>query len=173
MRGPRGYLLVDANVLIDSLAADLSVLARASQSLGDVHILSTVLDEVEGLDTADCERLGLNVVEPELAQLTEAAERRSTLSAQDHLCLVVARARGWTCVTNDGALRRACTAEDVAVLWGLEVMTELVRLVQLSAEDAIAVARAIHESNPLHIPDSLVERFARVVRAIERERRGG
>lgn len=169
---PQGYLLVDANVLIDYLAADLSVLALASRHLGDVHVLSTVLDEVEGLDESDCERLGLKVVEPELEQLTEAAEKRSSLSAQDHLCLVVARARRWTCVTNDGALRRVCTADGVAVLWGLEVMTELVRLVQLDAEDAVAVARAIHESNPLHIPESLVERFADVVRGVERERRG-
>ena len=40
----RGYLLVDANVLIDYLASDLSVLTLASRSLGDVHVLSTVLD---------------------------------------------------------------------------------------------------------------------------------
>ena len=74
-------------------------------------------------------------------------------------------------MTNDGALRHACTADGVAVLWGLEVMNELVRLVQLSAADAVAVARAVHEANPLHIPQSLVERFAVMVRRIERERR--
>jgi len=172
MQLSQGYLLVDANVLIDYLAADLSVLALASRHLGEVHVLSTVLDEVDGLDESGCERLGLKVVEPELAQLVEAAEKRSSLSAQDHLCLVVARTRGWTCVTNDGALRRACTADGVAVLWGLELMAELVRLVQLGAEDAVAVARAIHESNPLPIPGSLVDRFAALVRRIARERRG-
>lgn len=172
MADTRAYLLVDANVLIDYVASDLSVLTLASRCLGEVHVLITVLDEVDGLDVADCERLGLRVVEPVLAELTEAAVKRGSLSVQDHLCLIVARTNSWTCVTNDAVLRRVCDADGVPVLWGLEIMTALVRLAQLGAEDAVAVARAIHASNPLHIKASIVERFAEIVRAVEADQRG-
>jgi len=163
---PRGYLLVDANVLIDYLASDLSVLTLASRNLGDVYVLTTVLDEVDGLDVSDCERAGIRVLEPDLDQLTEATKKRSSLPVQDHLCLLVARMRSWVCVTNDGALRRACGEDGVTVLWGLEMMTELVRAGQLDAEDAIAVAEAIHASNPFHISGRLVARFAHLVRSM-------
>jgi len=126
-----------------------------------------VLDEVDGLDVAECERVGIRVIEPELETLVAATQKRSSLSVQDHLCLIVARTRSWVCVTNDGALRRACGEDGVTVLWGLEVMTELVRAGQLDAENAIAVAEAIHASNPFHISRKLVERFARLVRSLK------
>ena len=35
-----------------------------------------------------------------------SVERWIFTAAQDHLCLIVARTKGWTCVTNDGAPRR-------------------------------------------------------------------
>ena len=166
------YLLIDANVLIDYNDSDISILTLASHHLGQIHVLSTVLDEVDGLDVAECERLGLKVIEPELIQLTEAAVKRGKLSEEDHLSLIVARAQSWTCVTNDRALRKACDDDGVPVLWGLQIMKELVRRDELGAEDAIAVAQAIHECNPNHIPVSLVERFAERVREAEAERRG-
>ena len=117
--------------------------------------------------------LAKRVVEPELSQLAEAARKRSSLSVQDHLCLVVAQRRSWTCVTNDTVLRRACSAAGVSVLWGLEVMAGLVRLGQLEAGEAVAVAQAIHRSNPLHLPQNLVDRFAQAVQSIERGRGDG
>lgn len=158
---------MDANVLIDYRDSNISILTLASHHLGRIQVIETVLDEVDGLDSAQCERLGIAVVEPDLPQLIEAATKRGPLSTQDHLCLIVAKADGSTCITNDAALRKACNEHGVPVLWGLQLMTELVRLVQLSAEDAVAVARDIHANNPLHIPSRLVERFATMVRSIE------
>jgi hypothetical protein len=107
----QGHLLIDANVVIDYQVADLSVLSLAARHLGEIHVLSTVLEEVDGLTDTDCALIGLQVLEPELAELTEAAGRRGGLSAQDRLCLIVARERGWTCVTNDAVLRRTCDGE--------------------------------------------------------------
>ncbi len=63
------------------------------------------------------------------------------------MCLILARDQGWTCVTNDGRLRRACADEGVAVLWGLQLMVKLVEAGELSADDAISVAEAIGETN--------------------------
>ena len=159
-------LLVDANVLIDYVKSELSVLGLAARHLGEVYVLSTVLDEVDGLDADDCARLGIRVFEPALADVIAAARKRGALSTQDHLCLILARRQGWTCVTNDGALRRACLLEQVPVLWGLQMMLELVRMGQLSGEDAIAVANDIHRTNPFHITDLIVARFIDEVRAL-------
>ena len=159
-------LLFDANVLIDYVKSELSILGIVSRHLGEVYVLSTVLDEVDGLDADGCARLGIRVFEPELADVIAAARKRGALSTQDHLCLILARRQGWTCVTNDGALRRACLLEQVPVLWGLQMMLELVRMGQLPGEDVIAVANAIHRTNPFHITDSIVARFIEEVQKL-------
>jgi predicted nucleic acid-binding protein len=122
----RGFLLVDANVLVDYQEADLGILALVSRRLGTVHIVSTVLREVD-LDEHDCARLGIRVVEPTIAQLIAATPSNGRLSLPDRLCLEVCREHAWTGVSNDKALRRACEAGGVAVRWGLELMLELVR----------------------------------------------
>ena len=160
------YLLVDANVLIDYAKAERSILALAARHLGQVEVLSPILAEVEQLDEDECERLGLHVVEPALAQVVAAAERHGPLSFEDHLCLIVAKERGWTCVTNDGALRHALQREQLPVMWGLELMIELVRAGQLEPGDALTVAEAMHMTNKLHISRALVDRFAERIREV-------
>ncbi len=159
-------LLVDANVLIDFVKTERSILQLAARHLGVVYVLSTVLAEVDGLDADGCACLGIRVFEPELADILAAARKRGALSTQDHLCLILARKQGWTCVTNDGALRKACQLEQVPVLWGLQMMLELVRMGQLPGADAIAVANAIHRINPFHITVRIVARFIEEVDAL-------
>ncbi len=168
---PKG-LLMDANVLIDYQKSDFSVLGLVDKHVGEVHILTTILDEVDGLDVVDCERLDLRVIEPELNQLTLAATKRGQLSFRDYLCLLVASDSGFVCVTNDKPLRKACTEEGIGILWGLEIMTALVRGNEMRAEDTIQTAEKIYISNPLHIPRKLVDRFAQIVRDIEKKRGG-
>ena len=58
--------------------------------------------------------------------MLEAAQIESSVSFNDRLCLVVCRAKGWTCVTNDGALRRLCRRHCVDTLFGLGLMVDLV-----------------------------------------------
>jgi hypothetical protein len=41
--GTGGFLLVDANVLVDYQSADLTILSLVSRHVGPVHIVSTVL----------------------------------------------------------------------------------------------------------------------------------
>jgi predicted nucleic acid-binding protein len=165
------YLLVDANVLIDYVKSERTVLTSAARHVGTVYVLTAVIDEVTQLDAAECERMGLRVVEPSLSQLATAAGKRGRLSYQDHLCLVLARENGWTCVTNDGALRKACSKDDVPVLWGLEIMVELVAAGHLEIPDAIAVAESIHQLNPFHISEDIVARFAARLRSSTSNRR--
>jgi len=59
-----------------SCDADRSVLTLASRHIGQIHVPSLLLDEVEGLDESECERLGLLVVEPEGALLAAAGRQR-------------------------------------------------------------------------------------------------
>ena len=165
-------LLMDANVLIDYQKSDFSLLGLVNKHVGEVHILTTILNEVDGLDVVDCERIGLKVIEPKLVQLTRAAAQRGPLSFRDHLCLIVASDEEFVCVTNDKPLRKACDKEGVSTLWGLEIMTALVRGRAMRAHDAIQTADKIHLSNPLHIPQTLVDRFAKIVTDIEKKRSG-
>lgn len=154
-----GFLLVDANVLVDYQAADLAILSLVSRHVGTIHIVSTVLAEVDGLDESECERLGFRIVEPTLAQATEAASPNSRLSFQDRTCLVVCRDNGWTCVSNDKALRRSCDAAGVVVRWGLELMLDLVRGGHLPAEHADDAAERIHRANPVFLNATILAAF--------------
>ena len=155
----RGFLVIDANVLVDYQAADLAILALVNHHVGTVHILTTMLAEVEGLDESDCEQLGIRVVEPTFAQVTEAASRAGRLSFQDRTCLVVCRDHGWTCVSNDRALRRACEADGVGVIWGLELMLELVRNGHLPGANAFEAAERIHVANPVYVTSTILAAF--------------
>lgn len=162
----RHLLVVDANVLIDYLSADLSILGLADRYFGKIHVPRAILDEVHQLSEADCDRLGLRLVEASVGQLLEAGRGGGRLSFIDRLCLILARDGGWTCVTNDGALRKACGAASVSVLWGLELMTGLVAQGRLTPEAALKVARAIQVANPRHISGEILERFERKVRRL-------
>lgn len=161
--GRPGLLILDANVLIDYCAAEPTILTLISRHIGQVHVPKELLEEVRALDESECERLDLRVFEPELEMLAAAGKRRPGLSYYDHLCLLVAKQGGWTCVTNDGKLRRDCRAENVHVLWGLEPMIELVAAGHLSSADAKRVALAIQKENPVYITAAVVRAFAQKI----------
>lgn len=158
-------LLLDASVLIDYAEADVSILELVSRHVAPVHIALPLLDEVDQVSRTDCERLGILVAEPSLDDLLSAgAQRGGALSFQDRLCVIVARANGWTCVTNDKALRVECVRQDVTVLWGLELIVEIVHQGQLSATQALRIARAVADSNPRYITKAVLGRFEARVR---------
>jgi rRNA-processing protein FCF1 len=154
-------LIVDANVLIDYASTDEAVLALASAHLGEIVVASPVLDEVEALDEADCDRLGLRIIDPTLEQLLEAASQRGRLSFEDHVCLIIARDNGWTCVTSDGRLRAACVEVGIEVLWSLDLLVALVRVEALPGDDAITIASELHRLSPRFITDEILAEFER------------
>ncbi|MES9905122.1 MAG: type II toxin-antitoxin system VapC family toxin [Sedimenticola sp.] len=112
-------LIVDANVLIDYANTDPSVLTLVSRHIGQIHVPSVVLEEVNQLNEEDCESLGLTIQEEPLEILTAAAEKRGALSFEDYVCLLLAKENDWVCVSNDRPLHRACESEEVTVMWGL------------------------------------------------------
>jgi predicted nucleic acid-binding protein len=152
-------LIVDANVLIDYLDTEPSVLALVARETGPLFVAMEVLAKVDQLDVTVCEELGLTIAVPSISQLLEAAVRRPGLAFDDVVCLVMARDHGWCCVTNARALRAACRLSGVRVQWGLEIMLRLVARSALSSRDAIEVALAIQRSNRAFITDAIVDRF--------------
>jgi rRNA-processing protein FCF1 len=153
--------VVDANVLIDYAMADTSILSLASRFVGTIHVPRSILEEVDQLDETDCDRLDLRIVDASLDQIQEAVEGSARLSFNDRVCLILARDSGWICVTNDRALRKACDDTAVPVLWGLELMLELIAAGHLTAESALQVARVIQTANPRHITADILDRFER------------
>ena len=152
-------LLTDADVLIDYRESEIKILELVVQHIGRVVVLAPVLDEVQGVTPAQCAQLGIEVVEVETEQLVRATEVESRVSFNDRLCLVACREEGWTCVTNDGALRRLCERHGVATRFGLGLMVDLVAAGALTRRRAMAVARQIQASNPLHINERVIQRF--------------
>lgn len=159
-------LIVDANVLIDYALSDRSMLALAARHLGPVHVPLPILEEVGQLSRDDCQSLGLILLDPTLEELSAAATPGSALSFEDTLCLVLAKAGGFTCVTNDKRLRRACGEAGVPIRWGLQLMRDLVLCRELTPDAAIATARLIRTSNPLHITEAILREFERQIHAI-------
>ncbi len=159
MSHPGELPILDANVLIDFVDADASILAIVSKHVGTIHVASSVFEEVDQLDASMAQSLGIDVVEPELELLDEAVRTRGRISVQDRVCFLLAKSNGWICVSNDGGLRRVCVAENVSILWGLEMMGRAVEAGVLPGEAALQVARKIQENNP-YITDEIVAAFA-------------
>ena len=158
-------LLTDADVLIDYRESEIKILELVVQHIGRVVVLAPVLDEVQGVTPTQCSQLGIEVVEVETEQLVRASEVESRVSFNDRLCLVACREEGWTCVTNDGALRRLCERHGVATRFGLGLMVDLVAVGALTRRRAMAVARQIQASNPLHINERVLARFVAALTA--------
>ena len=67
------------------------------------------------------------------------------LSFQDRACLMLSQEMGWTCVTNDQKLKKACTHEQVSTLGGFGLLNLLVQDKILTIEEgviAIKIGRA-------------------------------
>lgn len=160
-------LLTDTDVLIDYRESRLSVLKLIAQHVGRLVVLPSVLDEVSRVTATECARLGIEIVEVETNRTLRAAEIESNVSFNDRLCLLVCREEEWTCVTNDGALRRLCGHHGVETRYGLGLMVDLVSAGVLTRRRAMSVARWMQTANPFHINDRVLTRF---VNALDRVR---
>ena len=164
-------LVGDANVLIDIADANEAILALVAQHLGRVLIPTPVLAEVDRLDELKCAALGLNVVEPTLDQLREAATPHPALSFADKVCLIVARDAGATCWTNDGPLSDECQANKVPRMRGLRPLIELVAAGAVALDVAVGTVDVISANNS-YITPAIVSEFRRLAADADRRRRG-
>jgi hypothetical protein len=123
----KGFLLMDASVVADFCDKARTAIRLVSEHLGQTYVTLPVLyDDEAPLDPEDCADFGIVPVEPSLEIAVAAARRRSGLTFHDHLCLLLARENGWSCVTDDGCLRRACRSENLPAVWSHELIALLV-----------------------------------------------
>lgn len=159
-RPPLRILLMDACVLIDFCKAERSVLRKCVLDVGEIHVITPVLQEVKEFQSEqELLDLGLILDEPELEDALSAAEGRGPVSFQDRLCLLTAKRNRCTCVTNDKSLRKLCALEGVPVMWGLQLLLELLGAGGISPKEAVNIAETIHRANPRHITASILSRF--------------
>ena len=151
--------IVDANVLIDYLDSDLDALSILSRKVSPVNIGRGAFDKVPRLNDTEAARFHIQIITPTLEIMGEAANKRGSLAYDDHETLLLAKINGWTCITNDKALRRECGTEKVAILWGLEPLRILVTDKFMKAERAITIARTIHANNPMFVTADIIARF--------------
>ena len=168
---PRSTLVGDASVLIDIADANEAVLGLVAQHLARVIIPTPVLAEVDGLDELKCAALGLEVVEPTLDQLREAAIPHAALSFADKVCMIVARDAGGIAWTNDGPLGDECDALGVARMRGLRPLITLVEAGALAIEVAVGTVDLISANNPFITPPIVAE-FHRLAGDADRKRLG-
>ena len=165
MPSDRTVLLADADVLIDYRDSELAILGLM-RHVARVAVLPSVLNEVQDVTVRDCAELNIEIVEVEMERVLHAVAIESQVSFNDRLCLVTCREDGWTCVTNDGALRRLCERHGVETRLGLTLMVDLVGAGVLTRERAEAAARLIHSSNPFHINERVLSRFVSALDAL-------
>lgn len=151
--------IIDANVLIDYAKTDRSVLSLVALHIGPVHVPSCILREVDQLTPQDCHDLGLIIVQETQAQWDAVSHMGGKLSSEDRLCLLIAATNGWVCVTNDKALRRACALAQVETLGGLGLLVQLAKRGHLTAPACMAIAGAIHRTNPFMISTAVIQQF--------------
>lgn len=155
-RGECGGILIDADVTIDFLSFDDWLFRLVADGIGPVYASSLLTEEVRAIDAEMCGSFGIILCEPDTALVDRAVVRRGPLSPYDWIYLAIACEHGWTCVTNDQALRWECLRAGLPVVWGVELLCILVeRHCMTTAELTDAVLR-IRKTNP-RITDTVVE----------------
>lgn len=153
------HLIFDANILIDLFQCDSALFTLISKHVAQVAIPSTILEEVRELTLDDINKLGILLITPTVEQLAAAAARNvGPLSFHDWLCLMLAKERGWACITNDKALRKQCSARGVKIMWEFEMLCLLVEKGGLSKEKCKTKILQIQKNNPFFITDRIVEK---------------
>ena len=140
-------LITDSCVLIDYAKSGRDALMLLAQSVRVVVPRILLMEEVHGLSLDEAVLLGLDVYDPPIESLAEAARMPRPLSEYDWLCLIVARDNRWTCVSNDKKLRSQCAAAGVKTKWSLEPLLMLVEQRRLTRARAEKIAKAMAEQN--------------------------
>jgi len=114
-------VICDANILIDYARADKKIIGLIIKYLYKIRVPLPVWEEVNDLSDEEAAILGIDIIEPSIAQIYEAANMfGGGLSDEDHICFIIARDEKAICATNEKPLRRKCKDSGIEVLWGLK-----------------------------------------------------
>ena len=135
--------ICDANILIDFSKSDISVIAKIAEYYGQVCVPDIILQEVGTISEEEAKSLGITIVESPLE-----LEEIPALSFQDRTCLYYVKKEGWTCLSNDKALRKQCESVGGTVVWGLEMLLKLVEVKLITKVHAEKIGQKINIVNP-------------------------
>jgi rRNA-processing protein FCF1 len=142
-------VICDANILIDYAKANKKIIGLVTEHLYEVWVPLPVWEEIEDLSNKEGKDLGLNIIEPSLAQAYEAANMYGGgLSDEDNMCFIMARDEKAICATNEKPLRRKCKDNGIDVLWGLQIIIQLCEIGKLKADSAAKTGEKIAKMNP-------------------------
>lgn len=157
------FLILDANVLIDIVKCDKTILMLISRHVGQIIIPTTILEEVKGLTEDECRVLGLTLIEPSLDLLSKAVQMPRPLSLEDWTCVLLAEKYRYVCVSNDKALRKQCNQLQLTVKWELELLCNLTEAGGILPTQCGNIIRIIQNNNPFFITNKIVaEAFNRL-----------
>ena len=140
--------------MLDYLEFAPSILSVTVKKFSQIFIPDVVLLELPKYSQTDIEALGIQIQETPLSY--HLLPLIGPLSFQDRACLMLSQEMGWTCVTNDQRLRKACAHEQVPTLGGFGLLNLLVQNKIISASEGIMAVKAIGKGNSWISP-SLVE----------------
>lgn len=164
---PVRFMIMDACVLIDYINGEPDLFKLISTHIGAIYVTTPILEEVDSIESIEeLEELGLLPIEPEIDDVFEATNMNGKTSFQDNLCYLTAKRQGMICVTNDTNLRKQCSSSDIPILWGLQLILELVKTGGISKKEASFIATEIHKSNPRHINQKVLDGFLRKLNRI-------
>ena len=163
-------LLLDANVLIDLQNSDFSVLKEVKKYVAEIYVLRDIFEaELPNLTEPDCYNVGLVVIKPEERVINESEINIGRLTIEDRLNLFTAIYSGLSLVTNDVELREVCVERNVKVIWGLQLLINLVEKSDYSINNAISIGTQIGESN-VYITKKIIEKFIKKLDEIRKTR---
>ena len=160
-------LIVDANVLIDFLNSDFTILKEVNKFVGQVYVIDRLLvNEIPVLSFKDCQNVDLEIISPteDIAKVAEV--RIGQLSYIDRLILHMANDLKFDVITNDSELEKVCKNLGVKVIRELRLLIELAEISNYSVDKLIQIVERIHETNHLHINRRLVTQFINIVSKI-------
>ncbi|MGG3561972.1 hypothetical protein ABES03_10240 [Neobacillus rhizosphaerae] len=143
------YLILDVNMLYDLYKSDKALIPLISSSVGQIHLASSGLEQIKFINKSDCYSLGIHIIEPNVKHLFDAMTRRGTLSFQDHLCLILAKENGWTCVTNCNPLRRECEIENIPFIWRNDIIRKIALSGAITAVTEKKLLNQLARFNPI------------------------
>ena len=154
IQGSTPILLCDACVMLDYLDFAPNILSLTVKHLTQIFIPDVVLAELSKYSQSDIEALGIKIQETPVSYYL--LPLLGPLSFQDRACLMLSQEMGWTCVTNDQKLKKACTHEQVSTLGGFGLLNLLVQNKILTIEEGVIAITAIGRGNNWISP-SLIE----------------
>ncbi len=118
MNSPEQSVAVcDANIIIDFLGCDISLISTLSKLFHQVYVPYMVLYEITDISDQELIDAGIQLLETPI----ETSPIKG-LSTEDWSCVLAVQKTHGSCITNDKKLRSVIKESGYNVLWGLETI---------------------------------------------------